>query len=495
MNMMRNSFWSVNNEIRMKLDEWANEEIKIWIDGSTLKYKAEQGKINNEKIHWLRNNKASILTYLRERKSMLAKSFELTTIQKAYLMGRDKFYELGGISANYYFETEIDMLDVEKMEQIFNLVISKNEAMRIVVMNCGRQAVLEKVPWYHIESYRVKNEEEQIKYRLEWQSKMYQLESWPMFLIKLTTKDGFRFRIHIGFDCIILDAWSVMLMMKQICELYEKGNTKFPAYTFREYCIEQGKLRDTKREREAELYWNNRLFSIPNAPQLKYTRKLLDINTPSFSRINHEVSCTDTELIYMQAKKYKVTPAAVLCSIYMKILAKYADNKKFTINLTVFNRLSENREIQEVLGDFTNVSIAEYEAGKRRTFKEEVHATQKEFWNFVKYRGYEGVKIIRKIPKEYAAQAALPVVFTGILVGSKHYGCYLSEWTKEKYAYSQTPQVSLDYQATDIKGNLSINWDYCIQAFDKTTICEMFNKNIELLNKVIYSSWEQEVEI
>lgn len=105
---------------------------------------------------------------------------------------------------------------------------------------------------------------------------------------------------------------------------------------------------------------------------------------------------SDTETIYMKAKEYKVTPAAVLCTVYMKVLAEYAESPEFSINLTVFNRLSANREVQEVLGDFTNISIAVYEAKKGRSFKEEVLETQKEFWNLVKYRGYEGVKIIRK---------------------------------------------------------------------------------------------------
>lgn len=134
---------------------------------------------------------------------------------------------------------------------------------------------------------------------------------------------------------------------------------------------------------------------------------------------------SDTETIYMKAKEYKVTPAAVLCTVYMKVLAEYAESPEFSINLTVFNRLSANREVQEVLGDFTNISIAVYEAKKGRSFKEEVLETQKEFWNLVKYRGYEGVKIIRKMPKNNPVQASLPVVFTGILQGLKQSDYYL----------------------------------------------------------------------
>lgn len=316
-----------------------------------------------------------------------------------------------------------------------------------------------------------------------------------MFHVGLTTKDNCCYRLHVGVDCILLDAWSVTLMLKQIYKLYENDKIMVPAYTFREYCNEHGKLLNEKIQEQAERYWSQRCEMLPKAPALPYAKKLSDINIPHFRRLNYELPRSDTETIYMKAKEYKVTPAAVLCTVYMKVLAEYAESPEFSINLTVFNRLSANREVQEVLGDFTNISIAVYEAKKGRSFKEEVLETQKEFWNLVKYRGYEGVKIIRKMPKNNPVQASLPVVFTGILQGLKQSDYYLPNWAREIYAYSQTPQVSLDYQATDFKGNLSVNWDYVVQAFENFVIQEMFDKNIALLRKIIQLDWEQEIEI
>ena len=53
-------------------------------------------------------------------------------------MGRDNLYELGGISANYYFEIDMDKLDVKKFESIFNQVIHDNEALRGIILKCGK---------------------------------------------------------------------------------------------------------------------------------------------------------------------------------------------------------------------------------------------------------------------------------------------------------------------------------------------------------------------
>lgn len=52
---------------------------------------------------------------------------------------------------------------------------------------------------------------------------------------------------------------------------------------------------------------------------------------------------------------------------------------------------------------------------------------------------------------------------------------------------SQTPQVVLDYQATDFNGELLVNWDYVIDAFDVEMIHSMFSENIKDLRLLIYS--------
>lgn len=495
MNKTDEFIWLADNEVGMRLCNLDNDGIKLWLKGGKLKFQGAQGKITEDILNWLRQNKEAIVTYISEKDSAQEKGFDLTSIQKAYFFGRNDVYELGGISANYYFEIDMNMLDVKKFEQIFNQVIRENEALRGIILKCGKQAVLDKVPWYPIEVVRVEGEEEQKALRLEWESKMYPLESWPMFNVRLTTKDNCCYRLHMGFDCILLDDWSVVLMLKQIYRLYDNEKIIVPEYTFREYCNEQKAAQNKRLQEQAEQYWRKRVTNLPKAPMLKYAKKLSDIKKPHFRRKNYELSIDDTEKIYMKAKDYKVTPAAVLCTVYMKVLAEYAKYPEFSINLTVFNRLSTHREIQEVLGDFTNISIAVYTEKKGQAFKDEVLETQKEFWNLVKYRGYEGTKIIRKMSKDSPRQASLPVVFTGILQGLKKTEYYLPDWAKEIYAYSQTPQVSLDYQATDFKGNLSINWDYVVQAFDKNIIQEMFDKNIALLGKSVRLDWEQEIKL
>lgn len=494
--MFENNFiWSKSHGVRALVNSLNENGIKLWAERDKIKFQSTSGMISDEVIKVLKNKKSELLNYFFERKEVLNRSFDLTSIQEAYFFGRDDSYELGGISANYYFEVELEPVIPEELERAFNLTVKGNEALRSIITEDGKQAVLDEVPWYHIEVMVLDDEQKREELRHQWEKFMYPLETWPMYRVVLTTINGCSYRLHVGFDCILLDAWSVTLLLKQLFALYLGDYLAFPVYPFRSYCQDLKRNRNQKLMDAADRYWEGRAAGIPPAPVLPYQKKLTDIKKPVFKRINHELSKEETGLLYKKAKEYKVTPAAVICTAYMKVLANYSGNTSFSLNLTVFNRLSTNPEIQEVLGDFTNISVAAYEPNDGDSFIDEVSKTQQEFWNLVKYRGYEGVNIIRKINRDKPAGAVLPVVFTGILQGLRESDYYLPDWARELYAYSQTPQVSLDYQATDFNGNLSVNWDYVQEAFSNELIYEMFQQDIYFLKLLIQSDWRQEVRV
>lgn len=74
----------------------------------------------------LKMAKGQILDFFR----MIEKNvIPLTSIQTAYVVGQTAGCELGNINAHYYIEYTIESLDVERLEQMINLVISKNDAI------------------------------------------------------------------------------------------------------------------------------------------------------------------------------------------------------------------------------------------------------------------------------------------------------------------------------------------------------------------------------
>ena len=86
-----------------------------------------------------------------------------------------------------------------------------------------------------------------------------------------------------------------------------------------------------------------------------------------------------------KAQTYKLSPTSVLLTLYGQVLARYSKNSHFLINLTLFNRLPLHPKIDQIMGDFTSLSLLEYGASTQEETKENfltrVQALQNLLWH------------------------------------------------------------------------------------------------------------------
>lgn len=484
--------------IQKSIKDYEKMGIYFWVDNGKLKYKAPKNILTNKILFDLKKSKDEIIEYLTIntfQENRNEDSFSLMPIQQAYLTGRNEEYELGGINAHYYFEINCRYLDIHRFQEALNQVIKHNDALRTVILPTGYQKVLGHVPGYTISFIEFCSEEDSMNARKNWSHHMYELEKWPMYEIKISRLYTGNYRLHISFDCIVMDAWSIKMMVAHIFSIYQDKKVVWPKYTFKDYCIEEKKYRQNENNNEADAYWENILKNLPDAPKLPFKQHLRKIKKPRFSRLHCKLTREETRLLYKKARLYRFTPAAVICTAYMKTLSKYSYEKDLTLNLTVFNRLPLNPDVQKLLGDFTNVGLAFYLHNKE-TFLREIKNVQMQFWNLIKFKNFNGLEVIKKLSKYRPGRAVMPVVFTGVLQGLRERENDLPSGIEQVFAISQTPQVVLDYQATDFTGELSVNWDYVIGAFEEETIQQIFEVHLKFLKKIIAEpEWEKSIEI
>ena len=112
------------------LEQLRENGIQIWGEGEKIRYRSKNRQLAPETLRILKMAKGQILDFFR----MIEKNvIPLTSIQTAYVVGQTAGCELGNINAHYYIEYTIESLDVERLEQMINLVISKNDALRLIV--------------------------------------------------------------------------------------------------------------------------------------------------------------------------------------------------------------------------------------------------------------------------------------------------------------------------------------------------------------------------
>lgn len=473
------------------INEFANKGVTLWLDNGKLKFRAANGALSAEDKERLKANKSGIIEYLEQQTKNEEDSFPLSPIQKSYLVGRDPVYDLGGINTHYYMELEIDeTIDINHLEKAWNEVIAHDDALRLVISSKGTQHVLETAPKYSIEIIELENAEQRLQKRTEWSHHIYPLNQWPFFTMRVSRIPNSKDVLHFDFDCMIMDAWSAKIALSQMFKLYSGETVQWIDYGFKDYCNDLIAYEKQQDYSQAEAFWKSKINDLVCEPDLPYAKPLSEIHNHRFSRISGELSVDEFALFQQKCREYRTTPAAVISTAYLKALLNFSKNDSLTINSTIFNRLPLHKDINSVVGDFTNIAFITL-SKKCKNFLECVQSVQKDMWQLVRFHTYDGTKILKFKEGLSPMRAQMPIVITCVLENGQKSNSDMPDGLRQIYALSKTPQVVLDYQVTNFDGRLSVNWDYAEPAFTPETLKKMFAANIGLLKRLLTEKWDE----
>lgn len=414
--------------------------------------------------------------------------FPLTDVQYAYWLGRSGLYELGNVATHCYFELDADGLDTECAETAWNLLIQRHGMMRVIIQPDGMQRILENTPQYHIDVTDIRQLEVTEKEkaldekRAEMSHQVIQTDEWPLFDVRITKIEDQKHRIHISFDNIIFDGWSMFHLLNEWAEVYRNGKAEMPiTLSFRDYVLGLEQIKSTSAYEKDKKYWEDRVETFADAPDLLLAKNESQITEQRFCRRSAKLSQKEWLSVKDAAGRLEVTPSVLLMSAYAETLRLWSSNKDFTLNLTQFDRKQLHPEVNNLVGDFTTLTLLEIKnAGNN--FAERTKAIQKQLTEDLEHTAYGAVELERELKKKTGNMrgAIMPVVFTsGLGVEQWNEGKWLG---KLNYNISQTPQVWLDHQVVEMDGSLCLFWDSVDELFYPGMLDEMFRAYTGLLH-------------
>jgi amino acid adenylation domain-containing protein len=421
--------------------------------------------------------------------------FPLTDIQQAYWIGRSGVLELGNVGAHFYLELQAGPLDRDRLESAWQHLIERHGMLRTVVLPDGRQRMLEPAPHYPIEMEDVTgltSDEAAAALARERARMSHQVhlgEHWPPFEIKMIRLGPERTRLHISLDLIMIDLWSFRLLMREWLLIYENPAAALPPLElgFRDYVLAAAALEET----EALRYWLDRLPELPPPPDLPFARAPSTVARPRFCRRAEILGADDWQRIKERARSERLTPSAVLLTKFADVLGAWSRRQQFTINLTLFQRLPLHPQVNQIVGDFTSITLLAVDCRAADAFASRAHTLQAQLWRDMDHRHVSGVKVIRELARrrEGGVHPAMPVVFTsGLAQGmpeleqlERLQGQNLGEVI---YAVSQTPQVWLDHQVYEQDGRLHLAWDAVEDLFPPGMLDAMFGAYVGALRRL-----------
>jgi yersiniabactin nonribosomal peptide synthetase len=417
-------------------------------------------------------------------------AFPLTDIQEAYWLGRNETFDLNA-PTHFYEEFSGQGLNTNHLEKAWNELIKRHDMLRAIILPDGMQQVMESVPTYPVHTYDLSQSDETTiqrhlkTVRKEMLASPISSDQWPLFELRFSILPSQKLHIHLSMDMLIADWGSYEILLEEWFNLYYQPEQPIPelSITFRDYVLAERKIKDTHLYQKSKDYWMDRLSDLPARPELPMTIDSGVASHSGFKRYETSIAPQKWSQLKTQAITLGLTPTVLILTVFSEVLSKWCKQTKFTLNLTLFNRLplSNQKHINQIVGDFTTLTmLAIDKSHSSETLIEHGKHIQQQLWKDLEHRYFTGIEVLRALAaqQDSIGQSLMPVVFTSGLGVSDRKENWLG---KTVYGLSQTPQVWLDSQVEERNKHLYLCWDAVEDLFPPNLMKTMFSTYIDLL--------------
>lgn len=420
--------------------------------------------------------------------------FPLTDVQRAYWLGRDRDFALGGVASYWYWEFESDRVDLARLEDAWNRLVRRHEMMRAVLDGEGGQRILPEVPHYRFEVTRTTaaDHEEAVAAQGDMAQQVLDVTSWPLFDVRAVQRDDGRTVFGVGFDYVVLDALSIMTIFTELNALYAEPGLELPKLelSFRDYLLAR-RTEPAARARDEE-YWLKAIEELPAAPALPTAVDPERIDLPCFVRDEFRIESATWAKLRRRTADEGLTASTVVAAAFAEVLAAWSAETSLTLNLTVFDRQDVHPQVNQVVGDFTSLLLLGHHSRPEGSWADTVRRLQGQVWEGIEHRNVSATWVLQQLARRTGGgQMLMPVVFTSTLGVSADFKDLTFGFGELRRGLSQSPQVALDCQVVERDGGLSVNWDHVEGLYSPGVVPAALEAMRSLLVALADSDWSR----
>jgi pyochelin synthetase len=410
-------------------------------------------------------------------------AFLLTPVQQAYWIGRADGQSLGGNGCHAYMEFDGHDVRATRLESAVRALVARHGMLRARFLEDGTQRVAATSPWpgltvhdfRHLSPGAAGKALRQVRQRLS--HRRFDVAAGHVLDVQLSLRPGGETRIHFGIDLLVADVLSIQQLLAEMARHYAEGATdeSGPAYSFPRYLNDLAEQRSSSRER-ARAYWRERLPELPDGPALPLAVDPDQVERPRFTRRLTRLAPDAWRGFTERARAHGVTPAMALAAAYAEVLGAWSAQRRFVLNLPLFDRQPLHPEVGALVADFTNLVLVTADTSDGLPFREHARRLQAQFQSDAAHAEYSAVEVLRDLARARPGdRASAPVVFASNLGSEfvdKRFRDSLGEFG---WMISQTPQVWLDHQVYEDAEGLLLAWDAAEELFPDGVLDAMFD--------------------
>jgi hypothetical protein len=366
-------------EIKDFLSSLEKMNFSLSVKDGKLNLNANKNKVSREEIRAVKSN-GGIISYIETHKEDLIKYLSLLPkLPSGGAKDVISIYRLSGLQEGMLFHSlydtrqgdyieqfvcELVNVDLASLTDSWDEVIKRHSILRTAfyydAFNIPVQCVYRQVNMpVNQTDHRDLDPATQLSvfndYLKADRRQGFDLKAAPLMRLTLFRLDDSRYRMAWSAHHILLDGWSLSILMGELLSVYElMVNGEKPAEYAEDKFEDYIRHLEQRDKGEEELYWHTYMGGVSEGTSLPFVNRSNPDVEVSASTLTQRLDKVLSDQVHSYAKRNHVTVNTLMQGVWSILLNKYTDNEQVVHGVVVSGRPDELPDVERRVGLFIN---------------------------------------------------------------------------------------------------------------------------------------------
>lgn len=429
---------------------------------------------------------------------------ELSSLQRGYFVGGRPDLDLH-VYPHLYLEYKLTNCNVDRLRRAVNQLVQRHDILRASVLSSAKLMIASQAEEVDVIfndlSLQGTEKQHDLIEGLRQQLIRFQFDNKKAPAIDVhVSKLSQCFRVHISLNLLLIDASSVRLILDDLSQLYEHGESTLKLSPLDVEAIKSLRKREQNSDRYQRLkdYWIERLNDFPDAPVLPIKQGENLLRRSRLNRHRHLINRDKWLAFRSRCESIEVPPSSVLLALYGLSVNYWCKYPQFYITVMVQGSERDRLPQANFAANFAKTLLMTFDFSQQQPLGSHIAQVHKQLFRDMTKSAVCGLEILQEKNRQdrTTTRAASPIAFVSMLTDPDNPiadGLFQIESNRMIYNSLETPQVLLDHQAVSRPdGGVTLALDAMDSAFEAQTAEDIFNAYTGLVES--FASMELDLE-